>query len=327
MGIELPFVTLDVFTDIRYLGNPLAIVHMNQGVILSTDQKQKIAREFNLSETVFVDDSSDETDEVKIHIYTTTQELRFAGHPTIGTGAHLLGSRPSSSDGSDQELTLITLAGKIPVTYSASGGLTRLEVPHDITLHPNPISRHVVARAVGLQQNVESIIPNIPFSDHRDGVVAVSIVKGLTFALVKLDSLHALSAAKPTGTQLTQDELEREDSNAFLGIYLYCVTEESDVDDGSAVTKKLGIHTRMIAGSLEDPATGSAASCLSSFLTLMSDAEGIHRFIIIQGVEMGRKSNILVDVLPKLDSSKGRAIDKIWLSGRAVQVMKGTVTV
>jgi len=115
----------------------------------------------------------------------------------------------------------------------------------------------------------------------------------------------------------------------FLGVYLYCVTdEEKDVDEGDVVlAKKIHIRSRMIEGSLEDPATGSAASSLSSFLTLTSKLEGIHRFVITQGVEMGRKSDILVDVVSKLNPEYGRVVDKIWLSGRAVQVMKGTVTV
>ena len=297
--VHLPFVTVDVFTDTKYFGNPLAIVHVDQDVTLTRDQKQKIAREFNLSETVFVhnlDSTGDDGEEVKIAIYTTTRELRFAGHPTIGTGTHILSSRLSKpSDQDERKLTLITLAGRIPVTYSTATGLTRLEVPHDITVHPTPISRTIIADAVGLAGDIESIISNVPFPNRQDGVVAVSIVKGMAFALVKLASLDALSKAKPTGTHLNPAIVGlgggEEDSVAFLGVYLYCVTEEKDVDH--SIAKEIAIQSRMITGTLEDPATGSAASSLSSFLTLTSEAEGIHRFIITQGVKIGRKSEIL----------------------------------
>ncbi|SRR5258708_817129 len=297
--VDLPFVTVDVFTDTKYFGNPLAIVHVDQGVALTGDQKQKIAKEFNLSETVFVHKLDSAENEVKIDIYTTTQELHFAGHPTIGAGTHILSSRPSKpSEQNQRKLTLITLAGKVPVTYSSSSGLTRLEVPHDITVHPTPISRVAIADAIGLGGDMESIISNVPFPNQQDGVVAVSIVKGMTFALVKLASLETLSKAKPTGIRLNPAIAGLhgggESSVAFLGVYLYCVTgEEKDVNESIVLAKKITIQSRMIAGSLEDPATGSAASSLSSFLTLTSEVEGIHRFVITQGVEMGRKSDIL----------------------------------
>ena len=110
----LRYTQLDVFTSTPFLGNPLAIVHLPSTASLSQSQKQNIAREFNLTETVFLHEpSSDGT--VMIDIFTTTEEIPFAGHLTVGTGSYLF-SQPIHASG--DTIVLKTKAGDIPVLRS-----------------------------------------------------------------------------------------------------------------------------------------------------------------------------------------------------------------
>lgn len=90
--LKLNFVTVDVFTDKQYQGNPLAIVRIPHGVNVTQEQKQKIAREFNLSETTFLHENGADTkgDHWTVDIFMTSKELPFAGHPTVGTACYVL---------------------------------------------------------------------------------------------------------------------------------------------------------------------------------------------------------------------------------------------
>ena len=131
---QLRFYQLDVFTTTPYKGNPLAIVHLPPGRDLEPEQKLKIAREFNLSETVFL--HAIEGDQAKIDIYTTTEELPFAGHPTIGSGWHLLNDvRPG--------ITLLTKAGAIPVAPLPSSGVGVVVPQAESSLESPSISKYI----------------------------------------------------------------------------------------------------------------------------------------------------------------------------------------
>jgi PhzF family phenazine biosynthesis protein len=146
----------------------------------------------------------------------------------------------------------------------------------------------------------------------------VSIVKGMTFVLVELESLVALDMVSLASCSLTIDGLNDEWCDTFIGTYFFVRTGPGSL----GVTT---LRTRMIEGTLEDPATGSAASDLAAYLSLMDGKSGeTLSFEIIQGVEMGRRSKIFIDVEM---ANEEKSLSKIYLTGGAVQVMEGRCTI
>lgn len=301
MAPRLNFTTLDVFTSQPFSGNPLAIVRVPKELqgTLSQNQKQIIAREFNLSETVFLHEG-ERDDPTTIDIFTTDAELPFAGHPTVGSGWYLL----SAQNQTRGTVTLKTKAGSIPVSWageSASSRKVQLRVPTDFKIHPS----YAHPRAKILQPHLGSA----DYANGLDGAEAVaSIVKGMTFLLLQLTSEDALARLQPSPERLTVPGLREWDG--FCGLYAFYERADGIV------------RTRMFDGTLEDPATGSAASTLAGWLA-KERGRGTHTINILQGVEMGRKSEI--DVVVEVDDAG--EIATITLSGRAVQIMEGTVAV
>ncbi|KAJ7054168.1 hypothetical protein C8F01DRAFT_1164169 [Mycena amicta] len=301
--MNLKFTKLDVFTSTPFYGNPLAIVHVPHGVSLSQDQKQLVAREFNLSETVFHHQESS-GDPVAIDIFTPTEELPFAGHPTVGSGFYLLSLEPQHDT-----VTLRTRAGDIPVVR-ASGGGVRLQAPIDFKVHP----RLTIP-------SVKTLQPQLYDADYVNGVSGsegcASVVKGMTFLFLALASEEALGRLQPYPSRL-----QIPDAQATLGAWgtgfagIYAFYEYTSEDK---VTK---LRTRMFDGPLEDPATGSAACTLGGWLALQK-GPGIHEFKLVQGVEMGRRSDIKVVV----DVGDDQKIKSIALEGEAVEVMEGVVRI
>lgn len=312
----LSFVTLDVFTSTRYTGNPLAIVEVPQKTALTQDQKQRIAREFNLSETVFLheqtaQDSEDES--VRIDIFTPQAELPFAGHPTVGTANYLL--RRLQDDGhsgrnSNKVKALQAKAGRFGITLNPAvvGGGVQIAVAHDVHIHSAPFA-------------------GTAFAQHP----VVSIVKGMTFILAQLPDLDALGAATrslidPAETYSACSALDPGWREGLVVTYFFVDTGTTTTgDDGGVRTLRVRCQ-----GSREDPATGSAASALTSYLSLQHGRAGRYRYALTQGVEMGQRSEIFVDVAVKdaaPSSPAGVEIDQVLLSGSAVQVMQGSLTV
>lgn len=145
----------------------------------------------------------------------------------------------------------------------------------------------------------------------------MSIVKGMTFILIELESVEALGLVSLPGRSIILDELDEDWNDTFVGMYFFTRMGKS----AEGVTK---LRTRMIEGLLEDPATGSAASDLVSYLSLIEGhAHETLKFHITQGVEMGRRSEIFVDVVLAADKS----ISKVHLEGGAVAVMEGRLRV
>lgn len=179
------FATLDVFTNRPFTGNPLAIVRLPVNSPLSQEQKHKIAREFNLSETVFLHEAEPDSSGHRIDIFTTTAELPFAGHPTIGSICYILGDQQSSTS-ERLSTTLITKAGSIAAAYDAKSKIAHADIPHHFHSHSRNVSKDVIK---GIQRDA---LPSDVEQDMDASSPVVSIVKGMTFALVKLPSLHAL---------------------------------------------------------------------------------------------------------------------------------------
>jgi PhzF family phenazine biosynthesis protein len=292
---RLYFMVVDVFTTTPSLGNRLAIVHVPFSDPLSPDQKLSIAKEFNFSETVFVHhDRGLKEDELRISIYTITGELPFAGHPTVGTGCHVLRLQADDVGNKDVpvHVTLITPAVRVPVTYSPQTGLTTVQVPHSITIHDVTLPIEHIASLLGIV--TADISPNSTI--EGGGVAVASIVEGMTFALVRVTSVEALARTTNTGKVLPKSDLGIRDSGNLM-VYVYYVTDELVEGQGreGKRAKINRLRSRMFfEGDREDPATGSAASTLAGFLSLTSYA-GLNeelRYEIAQGVEMGKPSEI-----------------------------------
>jgi PhzF family phenazine biosynthesis protein len=305
---ELPFITLDVFTTTKFKGNPLAVVTIpaNLPSPPTQAQKQAIAREFNLSETVFVHDvdptSGNDTNQRKIDIFLVNAEIPFAGHPTIGAAVSLLplGVR-----------TVVAKAGPIAITQTGPRAV-EASIPHDVRIH-----------AKRLHQLSDDLTPTLDLSP--DPIIRqaelnapiVSIVNGMTFLLIELPSLDHLSRVNLNPSSLAPGELLDEGwRKSFLGRYHFVRTGGSST--GDVVT----LRTRLVEPTLEDPATGSAASALCSYLSLTSGrGDGLTRYEVTQGVEMGRESNIVINV-----GVKGGKVETVTLAGTATQVMRGFVS-
>ncbi|KAM0741784.1 hypothetical protein ACQRIT_004641 [Beauveria bassiana] len=313
--MELPFETYDVFTDTPYRGNPLAVVTIPADLPAppTQAQKQAIAREFNLSETIFIHEpaaASSSSTSRDVDIFVTTSEIPFAGHPTIGAAVSLL-----NAGGVD---TIVTKAGPIPVS-STGADAARAAIPHNVHLHAKKL-RDLPAASPHLQGL--SAVPAVRAAEMDAPIY--SIVRGMSFILIELPSLDVLAQATMSSFTGPVEELLDDGWRTGLCIRFYYVrtgARSGNDDDGTEVVT---LRTRMIDALCEDPATGSASSALCCYLSaaLGEQKAPKRRYELTQGVEMGRESNIVVEI-----TTKDNNIDAVHLSGKAVKVMKGTLVV
>ncbi|RFU29830.1 hypothetical protein B7463_g6493, partial [Scytalidium lignicola] len=297
--MKFSFTTLDAFTTTHYAGNPVAIVQVpaQDKASLTQDQKQAIAREFNLSEVVFLHlpaSASDESfKEVNIDIFTHLAEVPFAGHPTIGSSWYLLNilGKPTQ--------TLVTKAGPISILSDEQTGQVKAEIPQAFHIH-------------------DVVIP-CDFNGLQNPTV--SIVKGMSFILTILPDLETLAKVDRSlhpDTYNTSPLDKGWDAGLIGTMYL--------VAQGTDEFGRKKYRTRMF-GSCEDPGTGSASCALACWLSLQepkSAGQGPFKFAFIQGVEMGRQNNISVEVMR---DEGGAEIEKVVLSGAGVSVMEGTLEI
>lgn len=297
----LTFHTCDVFTDRAYAGNPLAIV---LGADALTDaQMQTIAREFNLSETIFVQAPRNPAHTARVRIFFPTAEIPFAGHPTIGCAIHLAVASASVGD-FDRDLVLEEEAGVVPVRVWRRGAETRAEfvapvVPHAVADVPDLAS---ALDPVGLAEALGLTPAEIGFAAHRPGLWQ----GGPRFLYAPVVDLASLGRARPREPAWSA----RLQAAGVDSMYLY--TTGADCD----------FRARMFsptAGIPEDPATGSASAILAAQL-LASGAlpDGETRLTLHQGVEMGRPS-----VIGLTARVTGGALDQVRIAGNAVPVSEG----
>lgn len=293
--MKLSFTTLDVFSSTRYAGNPVAIIEVpsSDSASLTQKQKQSIASEFNLSEIVFLHLPAEGTSskERKIDIFTALAEVPFAGHPTIGTSHYLLHHR-----GQDVA-TVITKAGPISISVNADTKNVQAEIPQNFHIH--------------------AITYKSPLSNIENPVV--SIVNGMSFIFVSLPDLETLANAKVNLHANTYDPSPLDDGwkNGIIATMYY-------VPQGPDEFGRRVYRTRMF-GSREDPGTGSASSGLACYLASLEGKEsrnGSFKFAFVQGVEMGRRNEISIEVIKGISG-----IEKVVLSGAAVTVIEGTIEV
>ncbi|KAL8940478.1 MAG: hypothetical protein Q9216_002807 [Gyalolechia sp. 2 TL-2023] len=308
------FVTFDVFTKSRFNGNPLAIVEIPPGSDLSQQTKQRIAREFNYSETVFLHPPSSQgtASNRRYDIFTTAEELPFAGHPTIGTLVYLF-LQGNQAQSAAVPITLQAKAGPILAHFNRETGIAEADIPHNVRIHQASVPLQSIVDVQPSMQKLEANIqPSCPL---------VSIVKGMTFVLVNLPRTEDLAELIVGGPGIDRDTLRWDHGwESFTAPYFYTIVSENEE------RKYQHIRSRMIEPVCgEDPATGSAASTLCTYLALRRGlADTAYNFTIEQGVEMGRHSDIGVKV--ELGSS-GNSVKNVILSGSAVEVSKGTMVV
>ena len=286
--MKVPFQTVDVFTDRKFGGKPLAVIPDAQG--LSPGQMQSIAAEFNLAETTFVLPPKDLKNTAHVRIFTPKAELPFAGHPNVGT-AFVLARNGRSGD----RFVFEEAAGLVPLELTRENGIVvsaRLAAPQPLSL-VETVSAEIVASAVGLR----------PGDIVGEPVIAST---GNNFLFAELRSREVLETAS-YNTEIFRKHLPMERT---VGVHLYVTAPE--------------IQSRMFAplfGVPEDPATGSANVTLIGLLALRDPRPDVtFNRTIGQGVDMGRPS-----VLEATAEKKGGKVVATYIGGRCVPMLSGTI--
>lgn len=296
------YYTADVFTDALFGGNQLAVFPSAAG--LDTELMQRIAREFNFSETVFVFEPNDPANTRSVRIFTPMEELPFAGHPTIGTAFVLAAIGEIGLTGETTRIILEEGVGPVAVSIFAAGGVptgARLTTARLPEAGPEPPPVTDLAAAISLDP------ADILVGEDRPRAFSC----GVPYLCIELRHSAALRRVRINGDRW------RSVFGNYWAPSAYLFTRNSDVNPGR-------LHARMFAPSLgveEDPATGSAAAALAGCLAGFVDYQnGIHRWQIDQGVEMGRPSLLEVEV-----EIVGGAIAAVRVAGSAVLVCEGTM--
>ncbi len=290
-----PFLIADVFTDRPFAGNQLGVVF--DADALTSAQMQTIAAELHFPETTFVLRARSEAEDARVRIFTPMSELGFAGHPTVGTALALAwqGLLPAGCE----RVTLGEGAGPVPVDLRYRDGhavWAEFRAPA-IAVAGKPVDPDLCAAALGLERSDIEPDPEIP----------CEVPGAVPFLMVPLASRAALARAR------------LRDLAIFDRIAPHCIylltrdTGEPDTD----------LRVRMFAplqGIPEDPATGSAAASLAALLGARGP-DGVHRWRILQGAEMGRPSRIEASARVE----QGR-VTVVRVAGAAVQVAEGMIT-
>jgi trans-2,3-dihydro-3-hydroxyanthranilate isomerase len=294
------YITVDVFTDRAFGGNPLAVVLEASG--LSTEQMQAIATEFNYSETTFVLPPADGANDANVRIFTVRSELPFAGHPNVGTG-FVLATQAAKTPA---RLKFEEKAGLVPIEIlTAQGRVVGAEFAA-----PKGLAKGAVVDAREAAAILSLSASDIKTDRHPPLIASV----GLPFLIVEIASRDAIKRATP-------------DAAAFWktfpavgadAVYFY-------TRDVPAAEQPLDLQARMFhpgaAGPSEDPATGSATGAAAALLgDLEPTRDGEVKLRIGQGFDMGRPSLLLTRVI-----KQNGAVVSTHVGGNCVQIMEGTL--
>jgi trans-2,3-dihydro-3-hydroxyanthranilate isomerase len=296
----VPFVTVDVFTDTRFSGNPLAVITDARG--LSDGQMQEIAAEFGYSETSFVLPPKDAGHTAEVRIFTPATEVPFAGHPNVGT-AYVLATQGSAFGMPvGDRIRFEEKAGLIDVTVNrdAKGAVstTTIRAPGPLTTGAT-IPPSIMAPCIGLA----------PGDIRADRHAPIFASVGLKFILVEVNDLDALGRAASRLEPLAALRQSHADEDCDCATFLYTWVAQDH------------LRARMFApfdNVAEDPATGSASAALGAFLTTLATPPAERHILVEQGVEMGRRSLINLRV-----TTKDGRFDQAEISGSSVTVMRG----
>ncbi|WP_137130158.1 PhzF family phenazine biosynthesis protein [Rhizobium sp. FY34] len=301
MGLR--YAIYDVFTDTRLAGNPLAVVFDTDG--LTDAVMQALARELNLSETVFVHSAENPAHVARLRIFTPTRELPFAGHPTVGAAIALC-ERNHGAERPDFDIVCVLEENVGPVRCAvklSEGEASFAEF--DLPRNPNRIEmnldRQGLADALGLK------LGDLGFENHVPAIWSA----GVPFLLLPVHNLAAVQSV-----EFDQTLWERAAplvEGRLASAYVYC---------RGGVHHAARFHTRMFSpdmGIAEDPATGAAAAALAGAIHHFDALpDGHHPCLIEQGVEMGRPSFIHLHI-----DVKEQAIARARIGGQAVKLAEG----
>jgi len=308
---SIPYLTLDVFTDRAFAGNPLAVIPDARG--LTTEQMQAIAAEFNYSESTFVLPPDDPAHTAKVRIFNRTSELPFAGHPNVGTAYVLACLAARRGTPLPTELVFEELAGLVPVeVVRDAGGQVQgatLTAPQPLTLGEK-VSPATVAACIG-------VAPTAVINERHEPVHG-SVGLPFVFAEITLD---ALARAKPDIAAFTAAAARFAERPGRFALHVYARSAPA----AARTSGEPDLRARMfspLSGTFEDPATGSANSALGALLATLAPERDLElRLEILQGAEMGRPSMLTVTV-----TKQGGAVTRVRAGGRCAPVMEGTLT-
>lgn len=298
--MNLSYVTLDVFTDQTFGGNPLAV--FPDAADLPTDLMQRIAREMNLSETVFLG-PPEAGGSARVRIFTPAIEVPFAGHPTVGTAIYLASTLLDVPSSGSETIVLEENVGPVPVDVRFDGAdpvfgrFTAALLPEH---RSSPVADADLAAMVGLEA-----------SDLHPTLRPEMVSCGLPFYVIPIASLDAIRRAALDLAGWNRDVAH------LWAPHVYLVCPEAERDD-------VDLHVRMFGpavGVPEDPATGSAAAALGGYLSEADGSEaGSLLWTVEQGIEIGRPSLIQVEA----DRADG-ATTAVRVGGSAVLVARGVM--
>ena len=298
--MQLEFITVDVFTERKFGGNPLAVVLNARG--LASEQMLAIAGEFNLAETTFVLPPQDPSHTAQVRIFTPRAEMPFAGHPNVGTAFVLAREGRSYGRAVGDPLVFEETAGLVRLDLIKEGQAilgARLAPPQPLT-RGDDIAPEIVASACSLAP------ADIETANHAPCIASC----GLPLVFAELKTRAALAAARPRG-EVFSEHLKMDRAT---GILLYVKDKSGGFD----------LQVRMFAplyGVPEDPATGSANVALVGLLaSLRSEHDLTLNLRIAQGVDMGRPS-----LLEAMAEKKNGRITALSIGGRCVSMMRGTL--
>lgn len=296
------FVTADVFTDRTFGGNALAVLPNARG--LDDGRMQAIAREFNISETVFVLPPENAAHTRRLRIFTPTSELPFAGHPTVGTALLLAMLGEIELSGPSTQIVFEEGAGPVPVEIEAGGGRASfawLSAPRMPEFQSVP-DMDVIAPLLALGS--EDLI--------AEAGLPQAVSCGAAFLIVQLRDREALGRAR-LDRSLWEQHLKGRWADK---VYVFAEDAPAGFD----------FQARMFApgeGIEEDPATGAATAAFGGWLgDRRARTDGVHRWSIAQGIEMGRPSRLAVEVV-----RQGGRLEVVRVGGGAVPVMEGTLEI
>ncbi len=296
--VSVDYVTLDVFTDRAFGGNPLAVVLDARG--LADAEMQAIATEFNYSETTFLLPPADARHTAQVRIFTPVKELPFAGHPNVGTGFVVAGLGTLFGRPAGESLLFEEKAGLVPIAILKQNGAiigARLTAPQPL-FRGSGVAAEIAAECLGLAAT------DIASEPHPPMIASV----GLPFLFVELRSRAALAKCRPA-------------SSAFAS---HLPIEGAGAIHVSA-REGTNVHARVFADHgmiIEDPATGSANVAYAALLAdLAPEPEAELAIEIVQGVEMGRPSRLSARAVKRAGK-----VEKAEIGGRCVGVMQGRLS-
>ncbi|AQQ52400.1 PhzF family phenazine biosynthesis protein [Planococcus lenghuensis] len=296
----LPYTLIDVFTDQPFGGNQLAVFQPEAE--LPKELMQKIARELNLSETVFLYPAANQENTRKLRIFTPKMELPMAGHPTIGAAFVLADTAPGLPHTGMVSWMFEEQVGVLSVTvHRKDGGTIRTEMKQPVPGFEEPFQdRQLAAHLLSVTEE-----------DLHESRPVQTVSSGVPFLYIPLRSLDAVKRIS-----FRLDVWEQQ----FSGLDIFAFATETVHSDSS-------VHSRMFAPAMgipEDPATGAASGPLGAYLTrhgiIPFNDMGIARIRSEQGIELGRPSFIDITI-----AKSGNGIKEVTIGGQSVVIGKGEI--